>query len=1047
MGKGNYFPSAGLIITLCLVVPSVFAATVPSTELASAAQWRSIGPYRGGRVTSVAGVAGQENLYYMTTAGGGVWKSDDYGNNWRNISDKDFGTGNIGAIAVAPSNPKIIYVGTGDPAGRNTILTGDGMYKSTDGGKSWIHIGLENTRIISWIIVDPKDANVVYVAAMGNMWASNPERGVYKSEDGGATWKKVLFVDDKTGAITLAMDSSNPQVLYASTWEVYRRPWMLSSGGPGSRLYKSTDGGTTWTNISHNTGLPESLWGKVTVAVAPSDPNVVYTLMQAKYQGEIGGLFRSDDAGQSWKLVNNSPAITQRAMYYMRVYVDPKDPNTIFIPNTSIQVSHDGGKTLSRMQPPHGDNHAFWFNPDNPQIFIEGNDGGATVTRDGGRTWSSELNQPTGQFYHANLDAEFPFNIYASQQDDGSYVGPSAVAAGGLPPTWPRVAGGEASWVVPKPNEPWITFAANYYSDEFQGNRRTGLVTQVSPWPEFKFGLAGTEIKYRWGYWYRPAVFAPHNPNKLLVGANVVFETSDAGVVPWKQISPDLTRNDKSKQQRSGGPISADMVGQEMFDTLSSIAVSPLTDDTIWAGSDDGLVHVTTDGGAHWNQVRPSRLPTWSTVTCIEPSHTEAGTAYVSASRYQWGDFHPYVYKTTDHGKHWTEITAGLPPDQYVTSVREDPNAPNLLFVGTSKTAYMSLDGGAHWQPLTLNLPTVQITDIAIQPEQHAVVLATYGRAFWVLDQLQYLEQLGTAQVSKNAPYLFKPQQTWLVKRSVGGSGGAEHNEGENLPPGLTVFFHLPADYDGHTPVKLSFTDASGKLINSILPRESDSDTQVAHAAATRLHPGMNHVLWNLRYPTATKVKGAYHAGRSVTVPIGPEVVPGTYYAELTYNGQSWRQPFVVKLDPRLDTTQSALEQRFDLLMRIQTAINELDITLNQATALRSGLEQAVRGQQASANEQRSVLADLDRDIDAVINFRIQSSRGFDVYPPRLRSWLSAIYNRVDFAFVQPTGEMKQVANEYIGNERDGVARLRADIARANALLARGEHPAASRGG
>ena len=1036
MNKHNFFPIAALFFFLFLGTPPAFAASVPSTELSGAAHWRSVGPYRGGRATSVAGVAAEENLYYMATAGSGVWQTSDYGHNWKNISDKYFDTGNIGAIAVAPSNPKVIYVGTGDPSGRNTILTGDGMYKSADGGKTWTHAGLEKTKIISWIIVDPKDPKIVYVAALGNMWVSNPERGVYKSTDGGTTWKKVLFVDDKTGVITLAMDPSNPQVLYASTWEVYRRPWILSSGGPGSGLYKTTDGGAKWTNISHNSGLPTGVWGKVTVAVAPSNPKVVYTLMQAKYQGEIGGLFRSDDAGHSWKLVNNSPAITQRAMYYMRVYIHPTDPDTIYIPNTSIQVSHDGGKTLSRMQPPHGDNHTFWFNPNNPKVFIEGNDGGATVTRDGGQTWSSELNQPTGQFYHANLDNEFPFHIYASQQDDGSYVGPSAVPMGGIPPTWPRVAGGEATWVVPKPGEPWITFAANYYSDEFKDDQRTGLVTQVSPWPGFKFGLAGTEINYRWGYWYRPVVFAPNNPHKLLMGANVVFETSNAGVAPWKQISPDLTRNDKSKQQRSGGPISADMVGQEMFDTLSSIAFSPLNDNVIWTGSDDGLVHVTTDGGAHWGEVRPPMLPTWSTVTCIEPSHSEAGTAYVSASRYRWGDTKPYVYKTTDYGKHWVEIIAGLPADQYVASVREDPNAANLLFAGTSKTVFMSLDGGVHWQALTLNLPAVQITDIEIQPEQHAVVLATYGRAFWVLDQLQYLEQLRSAQVSSDAPYLFKPQQAWLVKRSVGGFGGQVPGEGENLAPELTVFFYLPAGYDGHTPAKLSFTDASGKVINSFsLPQRSEGKTSRSNSVAVKLQPGMNRFLWNLRYPTGTNVKGVYHSGRSVTVPVGPEVVPGTYYAELTYDGQSRRQPFAVKLDPRLSTTQGEMEQRFDLLQQIHGAINELGITLNQATALRSALEKSVSSRAVATKVAVPVLAALTRDIDAVVNFKIQSSRGFDVYPPRLLSWLSAIYNRVDFAFVRPTPEMTEVANEYIGNEHDGVARLRADIGRANIAL------------
>jgi photosystem II stability/assembly factor-like uncharacterized protein len=1042
MFKPNKFRPLWLLAGVLLAAPPVFASAVPPAELTHALQWRSLGPYRGGIVESVAGIAGEPNHYYMGAGGGGVWESKDYGSSWRNISDKDFKNNNIGAIAVAPSNPKVIYVGTGNPAFRNTFLTGDGMHKSTDGGKTWSNIGLEKTGIISWIIVDPHDANVVYAGALGQGWVSNPDRGVFKSTDGGATWKKILYVDDKTGALTLGMAPSNPQVLYASMWQTYRRHWMLSSGGPGSGLYKTTDGGATWTNISHHSGLPPGIWGKVTVAVAPSDPNVVYTLMQVKYRGEIGGLFRSDDAGKSWTLMNNSPAITQRAMYYMRVYVDPKDPNTVYLPNTSIQVSHDGGRTLAEIQPPHGDNHAFWINPNNPKIFVEGNDGGATVTRDGGKTWSSELNQPTGQYYHANLDEQFPFNIYAAQQDDGSYFGPSAVPAGRLPPVWPRVEGGEEGWVVPTPGRPWITYADAYYSDEFRDDQRTGLITNVSPWPEFKFGLAGTEIKYRYGWWHRPALFAPHNPNELLVGGNVVFESQDPGVAPWQVISPDLTRDDKSKELRSGGPISADMTGEEMFDTLSTIAFSPLSDKIIWTGSDDGLVYVTTDGGGHWSQVRPPALATWSTITCIEPSHTDAGTAYMAASRFEWNDFHPYVYKTTDYGKHWTEITTGLPDDQYIESVRQDPGNPDLLFVGTSATVFMSLDGGSRWLSLGLNLPPVRVTDVGIQSAQHTVVLSTFGRAFWALDDLQYLEQLTNAQVADDAPYLFKPQQTWLVKRTTfdfgedggGGVGGA------NLPTGTAVFFNLPGDYAGQ-PVKLSFTDADGKLIRTFMlpqkPHEAEAASGSRRRAAKpqKLHPGTNRFMWNLRYPNAVDVTGAYHAGRSVTVPIGPEVVPGTYYAVLSYGGNTQKQPFVVKLDPNLNTTQAGLQQRFDLLMSIQASMNRLDIALNAATDARSKITKAVADKEVSTRRAQKTLADLNRDIDAVIDFKIQSSRGFDVFPPRLRSWLSAIYTRVDYAYVQPTPEMTQVANGYIDDEHKGVARLQGDLARAGALL------------
>jgi photosystem II stability/assembly factor-like uncharacterized protein len=1033
--------SVVLLSCLSVALSAAIAADLPATKLTSALQWRSVGPYTGGRVTAVAGIAAKPNVFYMGTAGGGVWESADYGHSWKNISDKDFKSNNIGAMAIAPSNPKIIYVGTGDSAPRNTVLTGEGMYKSTDGGKSWKFIGLGATHIISWIVVDPNNPEVVYVAALGHLFASNPERGVFKSTDGGKSWKKILYVNAGTGAICLAMDPSDPQVLYAAMWQMSRRHWTFSSGGPGSGIYKTTDGGASWSNISHRPGLPGGMFGKVGLAVAPSKPNVVYALIQADYKGQAGGLFRSDDAGASWKLINNSMDITQRAFYYMTVYVDPKDPNTIYLPNVGVYVSHNGGKKLKELHPPHGDNHVLWINPDQPQIFIEGNDGGATVTQNGGKAFSSEDNQPTGQFYHANLDDQFPFHIYGAQQDRGSVEAPSAVAAGVIPPVWKEVQGGEMSWVVPTPYEPWVTYGSGYYSIEWKGNRRTGLITNVSPWPEYKFGLAGSKIKYRYGWNHHPVVFAPGNPKELLMGANVLFETTDEGI-HWKPISPDLTRNDKSKQERPGGPISADVTGEEMFDTISSIAFSPLSDDVIWTGSDDGLVYVTTDGGGHWSEVRPPQLPTWSTITCIEPSHIDEGTAYVSASRYDWDDFHPYLYKTTDYGKHWTEITGGLPQDQYLESVRQDPDAPDLLIAGTSATVYFSLDGGRQWQPLTLKLPAVRVNDVEIQPEQHAVVLATFGRGFWVLDNLQFLEQLGTARVASDASYLFKPQQTWLVTR--GGGFGPRGPGGENLAPGLAVFFHLPADYNGRTPVTLSFSDANGKLIRSFSlhlkpkgkPKKLSENPTIARKQrekrAAAVTPGMNHFQWDLRYADAADVKGIYNSFFAAAAPVGPEVMPGSYYATLSYGSATQKQPFVVRLDPTLQTTQAELEQRFDLLMRIHGALNRLDSSLNQAIDARDALEKAIAKKSVPGDEAQTALGRLNHDIADLVDLKIQSSEGALVYPPRLRSWLSAISEQVGTALVPPTPGMVTVADGYISDAAAGVSRLQSDVAAAH---------------
>ncbi|MGA9425829.1 MAG: hypothetical protein WBV33_12190 [Terracidiphilus sp.] len=1016
---------------------------MPPGQVVSALSWRSVGPFTGGRVTTLAGIAAEPNVFYMGTASGGVWQSDDYGQSWKNISDKDFKSNNIGAMAIAPSNPKIIYVGTGDSAPRNTVLTGDGIYKSTDGGKTWTFMGLGETHIIGRIIVDPGNPDVVYVAALGHLFGPNPERGVFKSTDGGQTWKRILYVDDETGAITLAMDPSNPSVVYASMWQVSRAHWTFSSGGPGSGIYKTTDGGGNWTNISHLPGLPTGIFGRTAVAVAPSRPSVVYALIQADYKGQAGGLFRSEDAGQNWKLVNNSMDITQRAFYYTEIYVDPKDPDTIYLPNAGLYVSHNGGEKLTALHPPHGDNHVFWINPNTPQLFIEGNDGGATVTLNGGQAWSSEDNQPTGQFYHANLDNQFPFHIYGAQQDRSSVEGPSAVSGRVIPPVWTNLQGGEMSWVVPTPRQPWITYASGYYSIEWKENSRTGLSTNVSPWPEYKFGLAGSEIKYRYGWNHHPVVFAPGNPKELLMGANMLFETFDEGI-HWKAISPDLTRNDKSKQQRPGGLISADVTGEEMFDTLSSIAVSPRSNNVIWAGSDDGLVHVTTDGGGHWSQVRPPQLPDWSTITCIEPSHTVAGAAYVSASRFNWDDFQPYVYKTTDYGKHWTEISAGLPKDQYVESVRQDPDDPNLLFAGTSGTVYISLDGGGEWQPLSLNLPAVRVNDIEIQPQQHAVVLATFGRGFWVLDNLQFLEQLATAKVASDAPYLFKPQQTWLVTRGGGGGGGGRRaTGGENLAAGATVFFHLPADYDGKTPATLSFTDATGKLVHSYTlhlktkarPEPASTNPAVERKQQeerlTAVEAGMNHFQWNLRYTDAVEVKGIYNSGFSASPPVGPEALPGNYFVTLTYGHTTQKQPFVVKLDPQLQTTQAELQQRFDLLMKLHDALNRLDTSLNQAIDARDALQKAV----ASNSQAQPALDRLSHDIDSLVDLQIQSGEGALVYPPRLRSWLSAISGQIGMALVPPTPAMVQVADGYLHDADAGIARLQPDIEAANKVL------------
>ncbi|HEX8806823.1 MAG TPA: hypothetical protein VF741_07730, partial [Candidatus Aquilonibacter sp.] len=670
-----------------VAVPATAQTAAPTAQtVMSALHWRNIGPGIGGRSVAVDAVPGNPFTFYFGGVDGGVWRSTNYGLTWENVTDGQLkGSNSIGAIAVAPSNPKIIYIGTGESDIRNTFVTGNGVYKSTDAGKTWNYTGLRETRTIGKIVVDPRNANVVYAVSMGHVYASNPDRGVFKSTDGGASWRKVLFVDDQTGAIDLVMDQKHPDVLYAAMWQADRRPWRLDSGGPGSGLYKTTDGGARWTNLSKNPGFPSGLLGRMGVSIAQSSPNIVYVIAQAK----DGGIFRSDDGGASWKLVNDSMEMRQRAFYYMAIYADPNDPNTIYVPNARFFVSHNGGKSFSLLRPPHGDNHIVWIDPRDSNILLEGNDGGATVSTDRGKTWSQEHNQLTAQFYHVALDEAFPFNVYGAQQDEGSWRGPSASPGGTiLTSDWRRTALGESTFIAPQPGNTNVDYGSGYYSIFERHDDTTDEYNSVSPYPLYREGASSGELEYRLA-WTHPIIFSPVNPKELLVGSQFVLSSTDQGQT-WKKISPDLTRNDPKTEAASGGPIDNDASSAEIYPNVSALAVSPLDGDEIWAGSVDGLVHVTTDHGATWSAITPPPLPQWAEITSIEPSHTDKGTAYLTASRYQYDDHRPYVYKTTDFGKTWTPITEGLPSDQYTYTVRQDPRSPNLMFLTTSSTVYVS---------------------------------------------------------------------------------------------------------------------------------------------------------------------------------------------------------------------------------------------------------------------------------------------------------------------------------------------------------------------
>jgi photosystem II stability/assembly factor-like uncharacterized protein len=1039
--------------TALLLAALTTAAAAPSQAPDAKLKWRSVGPYIGGRVVAVAGVPSERDLFYMGGVDGGVWKSTDYGLKWVNLTDGKLpGSSNsIGAIAVAPSNPKVIYVGTGESDIRGDVITGDGVYRSDDAGKHWHAAGLADTHTISALVVDPHNPDIVYASSMGHVFKSNPERGVFKSTDGGKSWRKILYVDDKTGAIDLIMDPRDPQVLYAAMWQAYRTPWKLDDGGPGSGLYKSTDGGAHWQEISRNPGFPGGILGRIGVTVAGGDSDNLYALVQAEH----GGVFRSEDGGASWKRVNRSWSLRQRAFYYMAIYGDPRNPNTVYAPQVdALWVSRDGGKSFSKLHTPHGDNHIVWINPNDTKVLLEGNDGGATVSTDGGKTWSDEHNQPTGQFYHVALDGQFPFHIYGAQQDEGSFEGPSATPDGMIPVgDWQRVAYGESTFVAPVPGHPDITYGSGYFSILLRYDMVTGQYQEVSPWPDYQEGASSGELKYRFG-WTHPIFFAPHS-DELLVASQYVLTSTDGGRT-WSRISPDLTRNDPATEAPSGGPINLDASGAEIFPDVSALAVSPLDGKVMWAGSADGLVHVTRDGGQSWQAITPPALPEWAEISSIEPSHVAAGTAYLSASRYMWDDFHPYIFETTDYGEHWTAVTTGIPDDEYVFAVRQDPADAQLLFAGTKSTVYVSYDGAAHWQPLTLNLPRVQVRDIAINTRQGDVVVATHGRSFWVLDNLSLLEQVSMQPaVGPGDVVVYAPQTAWLT-HAYGSSAFASNipGAGTNPPFGATVFLHVPTSYHGNVPVTLTFLDSKGQVVRTfklhlkhkapkLTPAQKDNRTPLqAKAAAeeklTGISAGFNRFQWDLHYPDATEVTGFYQpvaAGGLEDSVQGPLVVPGTYTVALDYDGQKSTRSFQVALDPRLHPGAGALEEQLALEMKIHTTLDTLDRAINQAIATRAKLEAAVAHHRVAADQAHDALAALEQAINDNVDMATHSSEGTLLFETKLHSHLAYLGADIGLSYLKPTQAEYRVYQQLDQQAHAGEQQLGAAVAQGERVL------------
>jgi photosystem II stability/assembly factor-like uncharacterized protein len=1025
------------------------AATPPppfEAKLIDGLSWRSIGPYRGGRVTAVTGVPGQPQVYYMGATGGGVWKTTNGGGSWSPLTDGQVRTGSVGALAVAPSDPNVVYAGMGESCIRGNVSHGDGVYRTTDAGKTWAHVGLRETMQIGRIRVHPRDPDLVYVAALGHTWGPNPERGVFRSRDGGKSWSKLLFVDDKTGAVDLAMDDSNPRVLYAAFWEAQRTPWSLESGGFGSALYKTTDGGDSWKKLDGK-GLPKGPWGRIGVSVSPVRPERVFAMIEA----EDGGLFRSDDAGVSWQRTNEDRRLRQRAWYYTHVYADPKEPDTVYVLNVQFLRSKDGGRTFQTLRVPHGDNHDLWIAPEDPRRMVEGNDGGATVSFDAGESWSAIDNQPTAQFYHVIADDQFPYHVYGAQQDNSTVAIASRTDGFGIGiRDWHQVAGCESGYIAPKPGEPDITYAGCYGGFIGRKDRRTGQERAITVWPDNPMGWGAEGMKYRF-QWTFPIVASRHDKDVLYAAGNLLFRTTNEGS-SWQAISPDLTRNDPSKLGPSGGPITKDNTSVEYYGTIFALAESPLDAKLLWAGSDDGLVHVTKDGGKTWTNVTPRGMPEWSRISQIDASAHDAATAWLAVNRYQLDDYRPYAYVTTDFGATWRSVAAGLPADSFVRVVREDPQRRGLVFAGTETGIHVSFDAGASWQSLQRNLPPVPVTDLVVKDQD--VVVSTQGRSFWILDDIAALRQ-AKPELAAAAAHLFAPSPAYRFGGPEGRPG-----TGKNPPYGARFQYLLKdAPKDGEE-VKLEILDAKGALVRSLSSKEEKKDEDAGDPEREAFfgppppktipaRAGFNTYTWDLRQPEASRFKGLIlWAGQTS----GPRVAPGRYEARLTAAGQTRSQPFEVRKDPRLATTDADFAKQQELLLRIRDKLTASHDAIVRLRGVRDQLKTAA--ERAKGSEAEKAVQDqadaLSKKLTAVEEALYQTKNRASQdplnYPIRLNNKLAALAGTVGSADAAPTAQSYAVYDELaakIDAELKALDRILADDVPAfNRLVREREIPA-----
>lgn len=1042
-GLGRFVSAVAILLLCTFGLAGLLAAQTLKDDTLKGMKWRLVGPFRGGRVLAVTGIAGDPETYYFGSVAGGVWKTTDGGLVWTSIFDKE-PVSSIGGIAVAPSDPNVIYVGTGEACIRGNISFGNGVYKSVDAGKTWTHLGLDDTRQIGRVIVDPHNADIVFVAALGHAYGPNAERGLFRTADGGKTWQKVLYQDDKTGAIDVTFDPDNSHILYAGLWQAARTPWSLDSGGPGSGLYKSIDGGLTWKKLEGH-GLPKGVIGRIGVSAAPGS-NRVYALIEA----QDGGLFRSDDAGESWQHLTSDHRFTQRAWYFTHIFADPKNPDTVYILNTGMYRSTDAGASFNPISAPHGDRHGLWIDPTNPNRMIEGDDGGATVTADGGKTWTTENNQPTAQFYHIATDNQFLYRLYGAQQDNSTVSIASRSDGGAIGDAdWYDVGGGESGFVAPDPRNPNIVYAGSYDGLITRFDKSNGQEQDISAWPLNPMGHGAVDLVHRF-QWTAPIALSPEDPNVIYHGAEVLFKSTDAGM-SWTAISPDLTRNDKSKQQSSGGPITKDNTSIEYYDTIFAIAESPLEKGLIWVGTDDGLVQLTRDGGQHWSNVTPKELPEWSMISLIDPSPHDAGTAYVAVDRHRLDDLRPFIYKTTGYGKQWTKLTNGIPDTAYVHVVREDPKRRGLLYAGTETGIFVSYDDGGHWQSLQMNLPQAPVDDLMVHDDD--LIVATHGRAFWILDDIGPLRQLDDKTESEDA-HFFNPRVTY---RSRIGSFPVPRTMAVGMNPPSGAIFDYSLKDAPKDAIKLEILDAQGKVIRKYSSKKPEEEGPPSEGESFRrgggeampAEKGLNRFEWDLRYEPATKTPGLVVWGGSGE---GPMAVPGKYQAKLTVGGKDYPVAFEVKEDPRVQVSDTDLQKQLELGLKIRDRLSEAHQAVNEMKEVQGGIA-ALKKRVGTDEKMKEIVAagdDLNKKIEVIEDGLVQlkAKAGEDAlnFPNRPADQLQALLSTVDNSDSAPTQQCYTVFDQLNGPIGEQIAKWKElkekDLPALNEKIAKANIPA-----